>query len=83
MNHLVEIRETGTSILALTSIKNQEPLEELLMEHGALMFRGFAVTNTMDFSRLFEHYPETGFGYRGGAATKAASAPSHCEPLAS
>jgi alpha-ketoglutarate-dependent taurine dioxygenase len=56
-------------------VQNREPLEELLLEHGALVFRGFAVRKTSDFSRLFEHYPDTGFGYRGGAAPRNELAP--------
>jgi len=56
-------------------VQNREPLEELLLEHGALVFRGFAIRETSDFSRLFEHYPDTGFGYRGGAAPRAELAP--------
>ena len=55
--------------------KNKEPLEALLQEHGALVFRGFAMRNTADFSQLFEHYPSADFGYRGGAAPRDELAP--------
>ncbi len=56
-------------------VENQEPLEELLLEHGAIVFRGFAVRSTSDFSHLFEHYPSNDVGYRGGAAPRAELAP--------
>lgn len=56
-------------------VQNREPLEELLFEHGALVFRGFAIRDTVDFSRLFEHYPDNGLGYRGGAAPRNELAP--------
>jgi len=56
-------------------VENREPLEALLLAHGALVFRGFAIRDTADFSRLFEHYPDTGFGYRGGAAPRVELAP--------
>lgn len=56
-------------------IQNREPLEALLLEHGALVFRGFAIRETSDFSKLFEHYPDGGFGYRGGAAPRDELAP--------
>ena len=56
-------------------VENREPLEALLLEHGALVFRGFAVRETSDFSRLLEHYPSNDFGYRGGAAPRAELAP--------
>ena len=61
-------------------VQNREPLEELLLEHGALVFRGFAIRETSDFSRLFEHYPDTGFGYRGGAAPRANWLPAYSNP---
>lgn len=56
-------------------VEQQGSLEELLLKHGAIVFRGFAVKDTADFSRLFAHYPSTGFGYRGGAAPRNELAP--------
>lgn len=45
---------------------HRDALEPLIVRHGCVMLRGFAVPGTADFNRLVEEYQTDPHGYAGG-----------------
>lgn len=50
-------------------------LEDLLVQAGALVLRGFAVEDTTAFGRVVDCFAQTDFGYLAGASPRAQLAP--------
>jgi len=46
-------------------------IEPLLLDHGAIVLRGFAIPDTQAFERLIASYDSPQFGYLGGATPRA------------
>lgn len=46
-------------------------IDALLVEHGALVFRGFAIEDTAAFSRVIASFESPDFGYLAGASPRA------------
>jgi alpha-ketoglutarate-dependent taurine dioxygenase len=54
---------------------SKEQLDHVAATHGALLFRGFPVSTTEDFSRAIAHYPTNDLTYIGGATPRGQLAP--------
>ena len=52
-------------------VKHRDALEDALLEHGAVVFRGFPVRETDDFAQLVDLFPAHSQSYAGGAALRA------------
>lgn len=46
-------------------LDNQDAVHDLITEAGAVVLRGFAVTETRHFGALIDGYPMPDFGYSG------------------
>ena len=59
---------TDNSLMALLSYteSNAEGLQELLLKHGAVLFRGFDINGASNFQRCVETLGGISFGYIGG-----------------
>jgi Taurine catabolism dioxygenase TauD, TfdA family len=53
-------------------IDHEEAIEKLLLEFGAVRFRGFPVNGSEQFRDLMSHYPAAAMGYKGGGGPRAA-----------
>lgn len=53
---------------------NRAAIEDLTVEAGALVLRGFALSDTSDFARVAAHFPTLDTGYAGGATPRQALA---------
>jgi alpha-ketoglutarate-dependent taurine dioxygenase len=53
-------------------LDNQDAVHDLITEAGAVVLRGFAVTETRHFGALIDGYPMPDFGYSGGVTPRGA-----------
>jgi hypothetical protein len=53
-------------------IDHEDVIEKLLLEFGAVRFRGFPVKGPEQFRDLMSHYPVATMGYKGGGGARAA-----------
>lgn len=53
---------------------NRQAIEELTVQAGALVLRGFALRDTADFAGVAAHFPSLDTGYAGGATPRQALA---------
>lgn len=51
--------------------EHRPTLDELLVRHGAVVLRGFALPDTDAFGRIVSHYDQPDFGYTAGASPRA------------
>jgi alpha-ketoglutarate-dependent taurine dioxygenase len=56
------------------AVADRSELDELLLIHGAVLFRGFALTGVDDFRRSAESLGATPYGYTGGNTPRSAVA---------
>jgi alpha-ketoglutarate-dependent taurine dioxygenase len=49
---------------------NKERFDEMLAQAGAIVFRGFPLTDTASFGDLIGHYGSPRFGYAGGSSPR-------------
>ena len=45
-------------------------LDDLIIEQGAIVFRGFPVTNSVEFNEFVQEFPQYGPGYVAGASVR-------------
>ena len=50
--------------------ENKQELHELLIKHGAVLFRGFAISSDEAFERMLDHTDYVNMPYIGGAAPR-------------
>jgi len=52
-------------------VEHEQPIDKLLLEFGAVRFRGFSVKGAEQFRDLMSHYPDATMGYKGGGGPRA------------
>ena len=52
-------------------VDHEEAVDKLLLEFGAVRFRGFPVKGPEQFRDLMAHYPSATMGYKGGGSARA------------
>lgn len=66
-----ESLRTGIDTLVGWFSAHRPALDALLLEHGALVLRGFAIEDTAAFSRVIAGFQSPDFGYLAGASPRA------------
>ena len=52
-------------------VEHEQAIEKLLLEFGAVRFRGFPIKGREKFRDLMAHYPSASMGYKGGGGPRA------------